>query len=70
MRHADAAVGAAILAASTTIFDGLSSAASSITQPELEVDPGVLSDAYEDGYSRFVATLTERGYLAPATRSI
>ena len=70
MRHADAAVGAAILAASTTIFDGLSSAARSMTQPEQEVDPGVLSDAYEDGYGRFVAALTDRGYLALATRSI
>ena len=70
MRHADAAVGAAILAGSSTIFDGLGSAAGAMTRLEQEVDPGALSDAYEDGYRRFVAALMERGYLALAANSI
>ena len=69
MMHADAAVGAAILAASTTIFDGLGSAAGAMTRLDQEVGPDALSDDYEDGYGRFVAALTERGYLALATRS-
>jgi D-ribulokinase len=68
MRHADAATGAAILAASSTLFDGLGSAAVAMTHVEHEVEPGALVDPYEDGYARFVAALAEREYLAPAAR--
>jgi sugar (pentulose or hexulose) kinase len=66
MRHPDAAVGAAILAASQTQFDGLSAAAAAMTQLDREILPGPLVDAYQDGYQRFVTALTERGYLSPA----
>ena len=70
MRHADAAVGAAVLAASTTIFDGLGDAAAAMTRLDREVEPSALVDAYQDGYERFVVALTERGYLAPVSRSV
>ena len=62
-RHAEAAVGAAILAAAATIHDGLSAAAAAMTQPEREIAPGSLAGAYEEGYGRFIAALTDRGYL-------
>ena len=45
MRHADAAVGAAILAASTTMFDGLGEAAAAMTRLDQEVEPSTLVDA-------------------------
>jgi sugar (pentulose or hexulose) kinase len=70
MRHADAAVGAAILAASTTIFDGLGDAAAAMTRLDHEVEPGALVDAYQVGYERMIAALTQRGYLAAAARSV
>jgi sugar (pentulose or hexulose) kinase len=67
--HADAAVGAAILAASNTLYDGLGAAAAAMTEVEREITPGSLADAYEAGYDHFVTALTERGYLTPAPLS-
>ena len=64
MRHADGAVGAAILAASGTVFAGIDAAARAMTRPERVLEPGPLADAYDDGYRRFVAELEARGYLA------
>lgn len=63
MRHPDAAVGAAIIAASRTHFDGLGAAARAMTQTDRVIEPGALADCYDDGYGRFVQALTRRGYL-------
>jgi sugar (pentulose or hexulose) kinase len=66
MRHPEAAVGAAILAASGTLYDGLGEAAAAMTEVEREVAPDSLAAAYDSGYAHFVTALTERGYLTPA----
>jgi sugar (pentulose or hexulose) kinase len=66
MRHPEAAVGAAIVAASGTAFESLEAAAMAMTRREQVVEPGILVEPYRAGYERFVQELTHRGYLANA----
>jgi sugar (pentulose or hexulose) kinase len=49
MRHPEAAVGAAILAASGTLYDGLGEAAAAMTEVEREFAPDSLAAAYDSG---------------------
>ncbi len=65
MRYPDAAFGAAILAASGGMFDGLAAAARSMTRIDSIIEPGALATPYAEGYARFVSELTRRGYLQP-----
>lgn len=67
MLHAEGAVGAAIIAASRTAFDGLDAAATAMARVDRIVEPNALVTAYEDRYQRFVAELTTRGFYDPAT---
>lgn len=70
MHHPEAAVGAAILAASRTSFASLEAAARAMTTPAGAVEPGDLVAAYAAGYERFVAQLRERGYLAAVAGAV
>lgn len=64
MKHVTGAVGAAILAASKTCFSTIMEAAAAMTQTEKEVHPEeALVAAYEAGYSRFIQTLKQKGYI-------
>jgi sugar (pentulose or hexulose) kinase len=63
MCHPEAAVGAAILAASRTSFASLETAARAMTTLARAVEPGDLAEPYAAGYARFVAQLRDRGYL-------
>jgi len=64
VRNANAATGAAMIAASGVWFDGLIAAVEAMVTPETTFDPDTLVDAYRDGYARFRADLTAHGYIA------
>ncbi|GAB3225075.1 FGGY-family carbohydrate kinase [Spirosoma arcticum] len=58
------AVGAAILAASQTHFGSLIEAAEVLTRVEKEVQPEAgLMRAYDSGYSAFIRTMQEKGFI-------
>lgn len=63
--HSEAAAGAAIVAAAATRFRRLAEAADALTAIALTVEPDGHVDAYDEGYHRFLAALTARGYLQP-----
>lgn len=63
VRHAHAATGAAIVAASGVWFDGLIAAAEAMVDLETTVWPDTLVVPYRDGYERFQEELVRRGYL-------
>jgi sugar (pentulose or hexulose) kinase len=63
MCHPEAAVGAAILAASRTSFESLEAAARAMTTLARAVEPGDLGESYAAGYGQFVEQLRGRGFL-------
>jgi sugar (pentulose or hexulose) kinase len=63
MRHVEGAVGAAVIAGSRTLFDGLAEAAEAMIRHDRIVEPGSLVAPYDEGYRWFVAELERRGYL-------
>jgi sugar (pentulose or hexulose) kinase len=63
-RHAEGAVGAAIVGASRTIFSSLIEATSTLTGFDLAVEPSNdHGNAYDHGYVAFVQELRNRGYV-------
>ncbi|CAG7654634.1 FGGY-family carbohydrate kinase [Paenibacillus allorhizosphaerae] len=71
MKHVEGAVGAAVLAASGTLFSGLEEAGSAMIAPEQLIEPWDASvcEKYDDNYRRFVERLRELGYLADESES-
>jgi sugar (pentulose or hexulose) kinase len=65
MKHTEGAAGAAVLAASQTLFSGVEEAGSAMIVPELTVEPAsaVLCEQYEERYRLFVSQLTDKGYI-------
>lgn len=64
MKHVSGAVGAAIVAASQTRFNSLSSATKAMVQQEKEIMPDKeLSEKYETLYHQFIAILKSKNYL-------
>lgn len=65
-RHPASGFGAAVLAAAATVHDGLAEAAGAMVRIADRVEPDAGERAaMEASYARFVAALTERGWLAP-----
>lgn len=62
VRHANAASGAAMIAASGCWYPGLIEAAEAMVELEREVEPDRLAGAYQVGYERFRQALVTRGY--------
>lgn len=64
MKHTEAAVGAAIVAAAGTSFETLQDAAENMLKKQTQIDPDLRSvDFYEDAFQDFVAELRRQGYL-------
>jgi sugar (pentulose or hexulose) kinase len=64
MQHVSGAMGAAILAASTSWFDSVIEAVKQMVKVDKTVVPGShLVGAYEQGYREFVSALRNKGYL-------
>lgn len=63
MKHAEGAVGAAMLAASATDFASLGEAVRRMSIVEKRVEPGVRQTRYQDNYVKFKALLRDKGYL-------
>jgi sugar (pentulose or hexulose) kinase len=64
MQHVSGAMGAAILAASTSWFDSVIGAVKRMVKVDKTVEPGgQLVGAYEQGYREFVSTLRNKGYI-------
>ena len=63
MRLPEAAVGAAIIAASGTHFSTLDEAVQGMTSPESTIHPNAKAWAYEAPYAAFVEQLATNGYL-------
>lgn len=63
VHHANAATGAAMIAASGMWFAGLIEAVDAMTELETVVEPDALVAAYRNGYERFRQELTRRGYI-------
>ena len=64
MRHVSGAMGAAMLAASTSYYDSVITAVQRMVKTELTVAPSQpLVEAYEKGYRDFVNVLRDRGYI-------
>jgi sugar (pentulose or hexulose) kinase len=64
VRHAQAASGAAMIAASGSWYAGLIETVDSMVELETVIEPGELVSAYRDGYGQFRRALEERRYLA------
>jgi sugar (pentulose or hexulose) kinase len=62
VRNASAATGAAMIAASGCWYPGLIEAVAAMVELEAVIEPDTLVDAYRDGYGRFRAELSVRGY--------
>ncbi|CAG7645927.1 D-ribulose kinase [Paenibacillus solanacearum] len=71
MRHVEGAVGAAVLAASGTLFSNLEEAGAAMIAPEQLIEPwdAPVCDKYDDNYRRFVEQLRALGYLAGESES-
>jgi len=64
MRHVSGAVGAAVLAASSSHFGSLSKSGRAMSQIEKEVRPDEkITDQYGLMYQKYMNTLKEKGYL-------
>ncbi|HVU54848.1 MAG TPA: FGGY-family carbohydrate kinase [Puia sp.] len=64
MKYVSGAVGAAILAASRTFYQGLTEAGRAMTVTEKKILPvGELVGAYEEGYRQFLKILQDKGYV-------
>jgi len=69
--HPASAFGAAMLAASATIHDGLAATVTAMVHHRAEVEPDPReASALEAGYRRLTAELRARGWLAPAPASM
>jgi sugar (pentulose or hexulose) kinase len=69
--HPASAFGAAMLAASATIHDGLAATVAAMVHHRAEVEPDPReAGALEAGYARLVAELRARGWLEPAPASM
>lgn len=68
-RHANAATGAAMIAASGVWYSGLIAAVDAMAQSDVVVEPDDLAGAYGAGYARFRSELARRGYLSQSKRS-
>lgn len=62
VRHANAATGAAMIAASGVWFGGLIEAAEAMVESETTIEPDIDVTAYRAGYDRFCEELIRRGY--------
>jgi sugar (pentulose or hexulose) kinase len=62
VRHANAASGAAMIAASGCWYPGLIEAVEAMVELETVVEPDGLAGAYREGYGRFREELVRRGY--------
>jgi sugar (pentulose or hexulose) kinase len=63
------AVGAAIVAASQTVFGSLTEAAKAMTYIEKKIEPEkALVEAFEADYHRFIAALTQKGFITGEIR--
>jgi sugar (pentulose or hexulose) kinase len=62
VRHANAASGAAMIAASGCWYPGLIEAVDAMVELEQVVEPDGLAVAYREGYGRFREDLVRRGY--------
>ncbi|HMI63417.1 MAG TPA: FGGY-family carbohydrate kinase, partial [Puia sp.] len=64
MQHVSGAMGAAILAASTSWFDSVIEAVKRMVKVDKTVEPGGhLAAVYEQGYREFVSALRNKGYI-------
>jgi sugar (pentulose or hexulose) kinase len=64
MQNVSGAMGAAILAASTSYFDSVIEAVKEMVKIDKTEEPGgLLVGAYEQGYRKFVSTLRNKGYI-------
>ena len=63
VRNANAASGAAMIAASGCWYPGLIAAVDAMVELEAVIEPGNLVEAYAQGYRRFRNALTLRGYV-------
>jgi sugar (pentulose or hexulose) kinase len=63
VRNANAATGAAMIAASGCWYDGLVEAVDAMVKLETVVEPDDLVGVYRDGFARFLTALTDRGYI-------
>ena len=64
VRNANAATGAAMLAASGSWYPDLITAVDAMVHLEAIIEPDTLVTAYRDGYDRFQLELLQRGYLS------
>jgi sugar (pentulose or hexulose) kinase len=64
VRNANAATGAAMIAASGCWYPGLIEAVAAMVELEAVIEPDALVDAYRDGYARFRSELVARGYTS------
>ena len=68
MQHVSGAMGAAILAASTSFFDSIIQAVKEMVKTDKTVEPYQhLVSSYEQGYRQFIATLRNKGYIKEET---
>lgn len=64
MKHVSGAMGAAILAASTSHFTSVIEAVKHMVSPDKIVEPVAhLVSAYDEGYHQFIAALQRKGYI-------
>jgi sugar (pentulose or hexulose) kinase len=64
MRNTSGAAGAAVVAASQTAFENLSSAARAMIQPLKQINPEpAYVQQYASNYQRFKALLAEKGFI-------
>ena len=63
VRNANAATGAAMIAASGVWFDGLVDAVETMVELEAVIEPGDLVREYAEGYGRFRQELAARGLI-------
>jgi len=68
MKHVSGAMGAAILAASTSWYDSVITAVQRMVETDKTIEPARhLVEAYEKGYRDFVNALRDRGYIKEET---
>ncbi|MFK7693190.1 FGGY-family carbohydrate kinase [Paenibacillus sp. HJGM_3] len=70
MKHIEGAVGAAVLAASNTLFSGLGEAGRAMVVPDQVIEPleASVCDRYEENYQLFKQRITELGYWQESER--
>lgn len=63
MKHVEAAVGSAIVAAAGTYFNDIEEAGKQMLKSEKIVEPGIYAAQYDENYHKFVELLKRKGYL-------